>query len=53
VLNLIWKRCAKDPKKTKDHLIFNNFGVKNFTIRNTQKEKTLLFECYNLLDPME
>jgi hypothetical protein len=54
MLNLIWKRGAKDPKKKKDHLIFINFGVKKFTLKNTQKKiKNLTLECYNLLDPME
>jgi hypothetical protein len=43
---------CKRPKKKEDHLIFNNFGVKKFTVKNTPK-KTLTFECYNLLDPME
>jgi hypothetical protein len=45
-------RC-KRPKKREDHLIFINFGVKKFTLKNTQKKETLTFECYNLLDPME
>jgi hypothetical protein len=45
-------RC-KRPKKREDHLIFINFGVKKFTLNNTPKKKTLTFECYNLLDPME
>jgi hypothetical protein len=54
VLNLIWKRGAKDPKKREEHLIFINFGVKKFTQKKTQKKKkTLMFECYNLLVPME
>jgi hypothetical protein len=53
MLNLIWKGCAKDPKKREDRLIFINFGVKKFTLKDTQKNKTLMFECYNLLDPME
>jgi hypothetical protein len=53
MLNLIWKCGAKDPKKREDHLIFINFGVKKFTVKNTPKKKTLMFECYNLLDPME
>jgi hypothetical protein len=44
---------AKDPKKREDHLIFINFGVKKFILKNTQKKKTLMLECYNLLDPME
>jgi hypothetical protein len=43
----------KTPKKGEDHLIFINFGVKKFTLKNTQKIKTLTFECHNLLDPME
>jgi hypothetical protein len=45
-------RC-KRPKKKKDHLVFINFGVKNFTLKYTLKKKPLTFECYNLLDPME
>jgi hypothetical protein len=54
VLNLIWKWGAKDPKKRKNHLIFINFGVKKkFTQKNTQKKKTLMFDCYNLLVPIE
>jgi hypothetical protein len=28
-----------------------NFGVNKFTLKNTQKNKTLMFECYNLLAP--
>jgi hypothetical protein len=39
VLNLIWKGIAKDPKKRKDHLIFINFRVKKFTIKNSQKKR--------------
>ena len=39
VLNLIWKYGAKDPKKRKDHLIFINFGVKKFTVKNIQKKQ--------------
>jgi hypothetical protein len=53
MLNSNWKWCAKDPKKREDHLIFINFGVKKFTLKNTQNKRTLIFECYNLLDPME
>jgi hypothetical protein len=53
VLNLIWKWGAKDPQKIEDHLIFVNFGVKRFRVKNTQKNKTLMFDCYNLLAPME
>ena len=37
VLHLIWKLGAKEPKKTKDHLIFINFEVKKFTVKNTQQ----------------
>jgi hypothetical protein len=53
VNNLIWKCSAKDPKKREDHLIFINFGVKKFMAKNTPKKKTLIFECYNLLAPLE
>jgi hypothetical protein len=53
MLNSIWKCGAKDPKKREDHLIFINFGVKKFTLKITPLEKTLTFECYNLLDPEE
>jgi hypothetical protein len=35
MLNLIWKKGAKDPKKREDHLILINFGVKKFTLKNT------------------
>jgi hypothetical protein len=45
-------RCIR-PKKKKDHLIFINFGVKKFIVKSAQKKETLMFECYNLLDPME
>jgi hypothetical protein len=37
--NSIWKWCAKDRKKEEDHLIFINFGVKKFTLKNIQKKK--------------
>jgi hypothetical protein len=30
-----------------------NFGVRKFTTKNTPKRKTLMFEHYNLMDPME
>jgi helix-turn-helix protein len=54
VPNLIWKNEAEDPKKRKDHLVFINFGVKKLTVIKTQeKKKTLMFECYNLLDLLE
>jgi hypothetical protein len=39
MLNLIWKRGAKDPKKREDHLLFINFGVKKFTLKNTPQKK--------------
>jgi hypothetical protein len=32
--------CAKDPKRIKDHLIFINFGIKKFTVKNTPKKQT-------------
>jgi hypothetical protein len=41
MLNLIWKWGAKDPKKSEDHLIFINFGIKKFTIKITHKKKKL------------
>jgi hypothetical protein len=46
MFNLIWKWGAKDPKKRKDHLIFINFGVKKFTLKNTPKKKN--FEVWML-----
>jgi hypothetical protein len=52
MLNLIWKCGAKDLEK-KNHLIFINFGVKKFTLKNIPKKKTLTFECYNLVGPMK
>jgi hypothetical protein len=30
-----------------------NYRVKKFIVRNTPKKKTLMFECYNLLDPIK
>ena len=45
-------RC-ETSKKREDHLIFFNFGVKEFILKSTQKNKTLTFECYNLLASME
>jgi hypothetical protein len=44
---------CKRPKKRKDHLIFINFGVKMFIVKKHPKNKTLMFECYNFIDPME
>jgi hypothetical protein len=38
----------KIQKKKKDHLIFINFGVKKFTIKNIQKKK---FDVWMLLSP--
>jgi hypothetical protein len=34
-------RCktSKDPKKREGHIIFINFEVKKFTIKNIQKKK--------------
>jgi hypothetical protein len=49
-----WFRSdAQKTQKKEGPLIFINFGVKKITVKNTQKKKTLMFECYNLLDPME
>jgi hypothetical protein len=54
VLNLIWKYGTKDPQKRGDHLIIFSFGIKGFTIKkNIQKNKILMFEFYNLIDPMD
>jgi hypothetical protein len=43
-------RC-KRPKKRENHPIFINFGVRKFIVKNTPKKRTLIFECYNFLDP--
>jgi hypothetical protein len=43
----------KKQKKRENHIIFINFGVKKFTLKNTPKKENFAFECYNLLDPME
>jgi hypothetical protein len=32
-------RCKRPKKKKKNHLIFINFGVKKFTLKNTCKKK--------------
>ena len=32
----------KRPKKKKDHLIFINFGIEKFTIKNIEKKTLLL-----------
>jgi hypothetical protein len=39
-------RCKRPKKKKKNHLIFINFGVKKFTLKNTQKKKT--FESHGM-----
>jgi hypothetical protein len=49
MLNLIWKWGAKDPKKRDYHLIFINFGVKKFTLKNNQKKEN--FDVWMLLSP--
>jgi hypothetical protein len=28
-------------------------NTKHVTVKNAQKNKNLMFECYNLLDPLE
>jgi hypothetical protein len=38
MFNLMWKSGAIDPKKREDLLIFINFGVKKFTLKNTPKK---------------
>jgi hypothetical protein len=32
------------------HKFWSNFGVKNFTVKNDPKIKTLIIDCYNLVD---
>ena len=56
----VWAICAqlylevmsKRPKK-KTQFSFVNLGVKEFIVKNTAKKNTLIFECYNLVNPME
>jgi hypothetical protein len=45
-------RC-KRPKKREGHPVFINFGIKKFIVKSIQKKKKMMFEWYNLLDPME
>jgi hypothetical protein len=35
---------SKDAKKREDNLIFINFGIKKFTLKNIPQKKTLIFE---------
>jgi hypothetical protein len=49
VLNLIWKWCPKNWKKREDHLIFINFGIKKFRVKNIQKKQN--FDVWMLLSP--
>jgi hypothetical protein len=53
VANLIKKSLPKVVKILKVHLIFMNFEMKNFIVRNDSKKETLIFECYNRVDSME
>jgi hypothetical protein len=53
VANLIEKPLLKVEKIIKLYLIFMNFGRKKFMVRNDSKKKTLVFDCYNLIDPIE
>jgi hypothetical protein len=53
VLNLILKWSEKYSKKKKNQLIFINFGIRSSQWKTPKKEKPLMFECYNILDPME
>jgi hypothetical protein len=53
MMSLIWKSHSKVTKNPTHHVIFMNFGVKNFTVRNEPKKKTLMFHRYSLLDPMD
>jgi hypothetical protein len=49
VLNFFLKCLAKDPKKKRYHLIFMNFVVKKFIVRNTRKKKN--FDVWMLISP--
>jgi hypothetical protein len=53
VPNLIWKREAKDLEKKKKPSIFHLFWNKEVHNKEHPGKKTLMFECYNILDPME
>jgi hypothetical protein len=54
MVKLVNKSLLKFEKIPKLHLTFMNFKVKNFTKRNDAKrKKALIFECYNLVGPME
>jgi hypothetical protein len=44
---------CKRPKKKEGHLNFTKFGVRSSLYKRAQKKKTLMFECYNLVDPTE
>jgi hypothetical protein len=44
---------SQDAKKKEDHQIFANFGMKKFIVKKTSQKKTLVFEHYNLVHPME
>jgi hypothetical protein len=46
---------SKRSKKRKLHLIFMNFGVRNFKVKRNEKKKkkTLMFGHYNLMDCMK
>jgi hypothetical protein len=52
-LQLVLEVKCKRPKKSEGHLIFITFGIKKFVVKNIQEKKTLMFECYNLLDSIE
>jgi hypothetical protein len=43
---------SKSIKERKYHLIFMNFKVKKFTIKTTSIKKALMFECYNIVNPI-
>jgi hypothetical protein len=42
----------KTPKR-RYLLIFMNFEVKKFIVKKIQRKEALMFESYNLVDPME
>ena len=50
---LNFKVISETFKEWKKHLIFLNFEVRNFTMKNGPKKNTLMFECYYSMDPID
>jgi hypothetical protein len=54
VPNLIWKWCAKDPKRNGIPSNFHEFQSEEVCCNKIlERRKTLMFEHYNLVDPMD